>query len=128
MDLPASRQPTIRQLRAFRAVARHGSFRAAAEALALTQPAVSAAIRELEAGLGTSLFERSTHHVALTRTGTDLLDDAEGVLHGFDQGVAAMHGVLARQARRVRLGALPSAMHLVAPRVARWRKLMPPVE
>jgi len=128
MDLPASRQPSIRQLRAFRAVARHGSFRAAAEALALTQPAVSAAIRELEQLLGTALFERSTHHVALTRTGAALLDETEWVLHGFDQGVAAMHRALARETQRVRLATLPSAMHLVAPRVARWRKWSPAVE
>lgn len=128
MDLPASRQPTIRQLRAFRAVARHGSFRAAADALALTQPAVSAAIRELEALLGTSLFERSTHRVALTPAGSELLEETEAVLHGFDHGVAAMHRALERQARRVRLGTLPSAMHLVAPRVARWRKSMPTVQ
>jgi DNA-binding transcriptional LysR family regulator len=128
MDLPASRQPSIRQLRAFRAVARHGSFRVAAEALALTQPAVSAAVRELEQLLGTPLFERSTHHVALTATGEALLQEAEWVLHGFDQGVAAMHRVVAQKAQRVRLAALPSAMHLVAPRVARWRRWSPPVE
>jgi DNA-binding transcriptional LysR family regulator len=128
MALPASRQPSIRHLRAFRAVARHGSFRAAAEALALTQPAVSAAIRELEALLGASLFERSTHRVALTPTGDALLDEAEWVLHGFDQGIAAMHRAIAQQAQRVRLAVVPSAMHLVAPRVARWRKWTPPVE
>jgi DNA-binding transcriptional LysR family regulator len=128
MDLAASRQPSIRQLRAFRAVARHGSFRAAAEALALTQPAVSAAVRELEQLLGVALFERSTHRVALTPMGTALLGEAEAVLHGFDQGVAAMHRAVQRQAQRVRLAVLPSATHLVAPRVARWRKWNPPVE
>jgi len=128
MDLPASRQPSIRQLRAFRAVAREGSFRAAAESLSLTQPAVSAAVRELEALLGAALFERSTHRVALTRMGSALLAEAEGVLLSFDEGVAAMHRSLQRQARRVRLGAMPSAMHLVTPRVARWRKGSPAIE
>lgn len=128
MDLPASRQPSIRHLRAFRAVARHGSFRAAADTLSLTQPAVSAAIRELEHLLGVPLFERNTHSVALTRTGSVLLDEAEAVLHGFDQGIAAMHRAVTQQAQRVRLAALPSTMHLVAPRVARWRKGKPPVE
>jgi len=128
MDLPASRQPSIRQLRAFRAVARHGSFRAAAEALSLTQPAVSAAIRELEQLLATTLFERSTHHVALTGTGAALLEETEWVLHGFDQGVTAMHRALARETQRVRLAVLPSAMHLVAPRVARWRKASPTLD
>jgi DNA-binding transcriptional LysR family regulator len=128
MTLPASRNPSIRQLRAFDAVARHGSFRSAAEALALTQPAVSAAVRELESVLGAALFERDTHRVALTPAGAAVLEEAQWVLHGFEQGVAGMHRALASEAQRVRLAVIPSAMHLVAPRVARWRKWSPPVQ
>lgn len=125
---PPSRQPSIRQLRAFQAVARQGSFRAAAEALSLTQPAVSAAIRELEELLATRLFERTTHRVTLTPAGTSILGETEWMLHGFDQGVVAINEVLAQRQRRVRLATLPSAMHLVAPRVARWRKWSPAVD
>ena len=128
MDLPPSRQPSLRQLRAFQAVARHGSFRAAAEALSLTQPAVSAAVRELELLLGAALFDRDTHRVALTPAGTAVLEEAQWVLHGFEQGVAGMHRALASEAQRLRLAVVPSAMHLVAPRVARWRKWSPPVD
>ena len=64
-----ARQPTLRQLRGFKEVARHASFSRAAQALALSQPALSAAIRELEALMGVALFERSTHHVRLTPAG-----------------------------------------------------------
>ena len=73
---PAHRAPTLRQLRSFQAVARAMSFRQAAEALSLTQPALSASIRELEAVLGAPVLERSTHHVRLTPQGALLLPQA----------------------------------------------------
>ena len=60
-------------LRAFEAVARRLSFRAAAEELHLTQPAVSRQIRALEDELGAPLFSRGTRHVELTGPGTSLL-------------------------------------------------------
>jgi DNA-binding transcriptional LysR family regulator len=128
MAVPASRQPSIRQLRAFAAVAQAGSFRGAADALALTQPAVSAAVRELEQLLGAPLFERSTHQVALTEAGAAVLQHAQWILNAFEQGIAATHRTLAQQRQRVRLATLPSAMHLVTARVASWRKWSPPVD
>ncbi len=60
-------------LRVFLAVAEHGSFNKAAEALLLSQPAVSHHVRRLEAQLGTPLFERSPQGVRLTRAGEVLL-------------------------------------------------------
>ncbi len=60
-------------MRIFLAVAEHGSFNRAAEALLLTQPAVSHHIRRLEAQLGTPLFERSPQGARLTRAGEILL-------------------------------------------------------
>ena len=56
-------------LRAFEAVARRLSFRAAAEELHLTQPAISRQIRSLEDELGAALFLRGTRHVELTGAG-----------------------------------------------------------
>ena len=76
---PAHRAPTLRQLRSFQAVARAMSFRQAAEALSLTQPALSASIRELETVLGTPVLERSTHHVRLTPQGA-LLEERMGAV------------------------------------------------
>jgi LysR family transcriptional regulator, carnitine catabolism transcriptional activator len=127
-DQAGPRQPSIRQLRALHAVAQKGGFRAAAEALALTQPAVSAAVGELEQLLGARLFDRGTRGVALTAAGAAVLDHAQGILNAFDQGIAATHRTLAGQRRRVRLATLPSAMHLVAARVARWQKGTTPVD
>ncbi len=60
-------------MRVFLAVAEHGSFNRAAEALLLTQPAVSHHVRRLEAQLGTALFERSPQGVRLTPAGETLL-------------------------------------------------------
>ena len=62
-----------RSLGLFVAVAEGLSFRHAAEALHMSQPPLSRAIRELEERLGTRLFERSTQHVALTASGERLL-------------------------------------------------------
>ena len=52
-------QPPLNALRAFEAVARTGSFRAAAEALFVTQPAISHQVKHLEEWLGVPLFDRS---------------------------------------------------------------------
>jgi DNA-binding transcriptional LysR family regulator len=70
MDLQA------RPLQYFLAVARHKSFSRAAEWLNVSQPALSAQIRELERVLGFQLFERSSRHVALTREGRLFIRDA----------------------------------------------------
>ena len=57
---------TLKQLRYFEALARHGHFGRAAEACAISQPALSMQIRELEEALGTELFERGARQVRLT--------------------------------------------------------------
>ncbi len=75
----------IYQLRAFVTVARLGHLTRAAEALHLTQPAVSGQIKALEELLGLPLFDRRPGRIELTRSGELLLPDAEAVL------VAAAH-------------------------------------
>ena len=67
------RRLSLGTLRAFDAVARRLNFRAAAEELHLTQPAVSRQIRTLEDDLGMPLFIRGTRHVELTQAGTALM-------------------------------------------------------
>lgn len=70
----------IYQLRAFVTVARIGQLTRAAEALHVTQPAVTGQIKALEEELGVSLFDRRPGRVALTRAGERLLPEAEKVL------------------------------------------------
>ena len=60
---------TLRQLRYFKAVVEYGSFSRAAEGVHVSQPALSLQIRELEAGMGSLLFERDSHGVMLTPLG-----------------------------------------------------------
>ena len=50
--------PTLKQLRYFEALAQHGHFGRAAEVCAISQPALSVQIKELEGALGLTLFER----------------------------------------------------------------------
>ena len=68
-----SRPVCAGQLRAFEAIARHLNFRAAAEELALTQPAVRRQIQTLKSDVGVSLFNRHTRAVELTSVGVVLL-------------------------------------------------------
>ena len=71
----------INQLEVFLAVAQEKSFSRAAEALHRTQPAVSQAIRRLEAELGESLFDRSSKDGTLTAAGRVLFDFAQQMLN-----------------------------------------------
>ncbi|MEE3156071.1 MAG: LysR family transcriptional regulator, partial [Pseudomonadota bacterium] len=67
---------SIRQLRFFVALSQTGNFSRAAEAMAVSQPALSASIRQVETILGVRLFERTTHRVNLTEAGEALLPHA----------------------------------------------------
>jgi len=104
-----------RRLLTFREVARRGSFSRAAEALALTQPAVSQQIAALEREVGTSLLDRGPGGLALTETGELLLAHADVLsdrLQAVDAQLAELAG--AREARLV-IGAYPSALATIVP-------------
>ena len=124
----AQRAPTLRQLRSFQAVARYASFRRAAEALSLTQPALSASIRELESMLGAPVLDRSTHHVHLTPQGALLLPQVERLINGYEHGVDGLFRTLGDQMRTLRVAALPSAMHLLADPLRQWLRDHPDVD
>ncbi len=101
----------LAQLRTFVAVAREGSITRAAEVVHLSQPAVSAHVKELEDVLGLRLFERTSRGMSLTADGRRLLDKAE-------QTLAAHRALLEEAARgkgeltgRLRLGAGSSTDH-----------------
>ena len=70
----------LRQLEYFVAVARHRHFGRAAEAVYVTQPALSQQVRRLEAELGLALLRRTSRGVELTPAGEDLFDRAERIL------------------------------------------------
>lgn len=78
---------TLKQLRAFVAVARTGSFTLAAERLCLTQSALSGQIKELEQALGLRLFDRSTRRLHLSEVGRGLHPVVEKILHDLDDAL-----------------------------------------
>ena len=110
-------RPTLRQLEYFLAVADHGAFGPAAEALAVTQPSLSKQIAVLEDELGLSLFERTSRTVRLTRAGEALLDEARGVLDQARAFKEAAWRLRADKGLRMRAGVLPSIGAYFMPRV-----------
>jgi DNA-binding transcriptional LysR family regulator len=93
----------LRQLEYFVAVARHRHFGRAAEAVYVTQPALSQQVQRLEAELGVALLRRTSRGVELTPAGEDLLGRAEAILAGVAQARGAMdeHAGVVRGAVRV---------------------------
>jgi DNA-binding transcriptional LysR family regulator len=81
---------TLRQLKAFEAVARHLSYSRAAAELHLTQPAVSIQIRTLEGHVGVTLFEQLGKKVYLTQGGTALLQFSRAIIQQFQEAEDAM--------------------------------------
>lgn len=123
--------PPLNALRHFEAVARHGSFAAAAIDLHVTHWAVGKQIRLLEDWLGVPLFERRARGVSLTDEGAALLGD---VSHAFERlaGAAARlrHDKIPRRvAGIVRLNVLPSfALCWLLPRLADFQARYPGID
>jgi LysR family hydrogen peroxide-inducible transcriptional activator len=110
---------TLRQLRYFKALAEHGHFGRAADACAISQPALSLQIKELEETLGLPLFERSARKVRLTTFGEDLQERIRDILRAVDEV-----GEMARAARtglagRLRIGVIPTIAPYILPAVIR---------
>jgi len=106
---------SYQQLRAFAAVARHGSFTHAAQALFTTQSALSARVAQLEHSMGAKLFDRTTRSVHLTRIARDMLPAIERILGDTDALVAQSKDISAGIAGRVVIAALPSVSATVLP-------------
>ncbi len=108
---------TLRQLRYLAALVRHGHFGRAAESCAVTQPALSMQIRELERELKVDLLERRPGEIALTEAGAEIAERAGKILTDVQDLVD-----FARHRGRVltgalRLGIIPSLAPYVLPRV-----------
>lgn len=88
--LPSRVSITLRQLRAFAALAHAHSFTAAAAQLHITQSALSALVRDLESEVGSRLFDRTTRSVDINAAGRELLPVAERVLRDLEGGVEAV--------------------------------------
>ena len=108
---------TLKQLRYFDALARHGHFGRAAEVCAISQPALSMQIKEMEATLGTDLVERGARQVRLTAFGEEVLARARDILRGVDDLQDMARAARAGLSGRLRLGVIPTVGPYLLPRV-----------
>jgi LysR family hydrogen peroxide-inducible transcriptional activator len=105
---------TLRQLRYLASLARHRHFGRAAEDCAVTQPALSMQVRELEREIGTALVERRPNDIVLTETGVEVARRAESILAAtrdlvdFARHRSVLTGTL-------RLGIIPTLAPYVLP-------------
>jgi DNA-binding transcriptional LysR family regulator len=99
---------SLRQLRAFLAVARQRHFRRAADHLHLSQPAVSRHIADLEAELGVRLFDRNTREVVPTEAGRYLESAIERVLDELEGVLGHVHSEGERRRGKVRIASVPT--------------------
>lgn len=106
---------TLKQLRYFEALARHEHFGRAASACAISQPALSMQIRDLEETLGAVLFERGARQVRLTMFGEEFADRARGVLRSVDEMGDLARASQGRLMGRLRLGVIPTIAPYLLP-------------
>lgn len=120
---------TLRQLRAFVAVARTGSFTLAAESLFITQSALSGLVKELETTLGVRLFDRSTRRIQLSAVGEGLYPLIEKILHDLDGVLDEVANLKALRKGLVRVAAPQLMACTLLPEViATFRRSHPGIE
>lgn len=105
-------QVTWSRLTTFTEVAERGSVRAAARALHVTEPAVSAAVAAVERQLGTTLLRREGRHVVLTDAGRTFADYSRTLIALADEAASAVRDV---DRPRLRIGAVSAAAEYVLP-------------
>src|SRR5690625_504705 len=120
---------TLRQLRAFVAVAHLGSFTGAAESLHITQSALSGLIKELESQLGVVLVNRSTRHIELSEIGMEFHGVAVRLLRELDGALDHIDDLKQLQSGVVRI-AVPQLMAstLMPEVLARFHREHPDIE
>jgi DNA-binding transcriptional LysR family regulator len=119
----------LRLLNVLREVALRGSFSAAAESLAYTQPAISQQIARLEKHVGVKLIEREPRGVRLTPAGEVLVRHTERVMAQLAAADEELQDVAAQARGRLRIGSFATAAGTIVPRaVAAFRPLRPAIE
>lgn len=97
----------IRHLECFIEVARQKNFSKAAEAMYISQPSISRAIKELEIQLGVTLFYRNTKSVELTDAGDTILEQAQQIVSSFNNITAKLQGLAKLQSGKIHIGLPP---------------------
>jgi DNA-binding transcriptional LysR family regulator len=108
-------QPELRLVRYFVAVAEERNITRAAERLHISQPALSAAVRQLEQQLGVELLDRSDRVLGVTPAGEVLLSEGRELLASADRVFEAVRGRDAAVVGRLRVGLTPTARYGLGP-------------
>jgi DNA-binding transcriptional LysR family regulator len=120
---------TLKQVRAFLAVAQHGSFTRAAQVLHVSQPALTVQIRELERCIGFSLFDRTTRSIHLTTSGRELAESFRQVVSNFDDVLAYASTLVRKERALLKVACIPSlAGTVLAEVIAAHRITNPDIE
>ncbi len=120
---------TLRQLRAFVLVAQLGSFTRAAQAMHITQSALSLLVRELESQMNTRLVDRTTRSIGLTEVGREFLGSAERILQDLERALGNVDKLLAKEVGRVVVAApLVLSGTLLPPILADFKQRFPGVD
>lgn len=106
---------SIRHLRYFEALSQHGHFGRAAEACAISQPALSLQVKELEEVLGVSLIERSSRQIRLTSVGEAFVPRVREILRAIDELSELARASLSPLAGRLRIGMIPTVAPYLLP-------------
>jgi len=117
----------MQALSIFLAVAHERSFSRAAAKVHRTQPAVSQAVRRLEAELGEQLFDRSTKSGTLTDAGRVLQNYGHRLVRLAEEAESAVRELRDLRRGRVLVGANEAAVHVLLPLVARFRQRFPEI-
>lgn len=113
-------------LQAFRSVCELGSFRAAASALHLSQPALSRRVEKLEEALDVKLLDRTTRRVNLTAIGRDFSRKSQNLLDDLDDMLLGVKDVAATRLGEVRVACVHSVAWYFLPRIlAKFTKAYP---
>jgi len=113
---------TLRQLRYFDALAEHGHFGHAADVCAISQPALSVQIKELEESFGAPLLERTTRRVRLTSFGEDVVVRVREILRSVDELRDMARAAQSGLTGRLRLGVIPTIAPYLLPALLREMK------
>lgn len=108
---------TLKQFRYFEALARHGHFGRAADACAISQPALSMQIKELEESLSTELFERCHRQIRLTSFGEEFALRIRGILRSVDELEDLARASHHRLVGRLRIGVIPTIAPYLLPTI-----------
>src|SRR5579872_431696 len=114
-------------LKIFLAVAQERSFSRAAAKVHRTQPAVSQAVRRLEAGVGEQLFDRSSKNGTLTEAGRVLQNYGHRLVRLAEETESAVRELRDLRPGRVLVGANEAAVHTLLPLIARFRQRFPDI-